>query len=106
MPGLQRTEVVHVDHFGTLVLDLVHPGGRPEGFTELRVGMEKATLGQTFADVPPGRFVAYRGSIGYVEVARRDGSAAVSLGLRSGSVVEVELGSRPQRPARSPGPGA
>jgi S-adenosylmethionine hydrolase len=35
--------------------------------------------------------VAYRGSIGYLEVAVRDGSAAEKLGLGTGAEIEVEL---------------
>jgi S-adenosylmethionine hydrolase len=89
--GPRTVQVAHVDRFGTLVLDLLHPGSWPDGPTYLLVNNERAALGRTFGDVDPGRFVAYKGSIGYIEVARRDASAAVSLGVRPGSAVEVVL---------------
>lgn len=87
---VQRTAVVHVDNFGTLVLDLRCVNGRKAG-EMLRVDRREIRLGAAFSDVGPGDLVAYRGSIGYLEVAVRNGSAAEKLGLGSGAEVEVEL---------------
>jgi S-adenosylmethionine hydrolase len=84
-------EVAHVDHFGTLVFDLRHPGAWPEDARELWVGGGPVALGRTFGDVKSGALVAYRGSIGYLEVAARDGSAAAALGLHAGETAEVKL---------------
>jgi S-adenosyl-L-methionine hydrolase (adenosine-forming) len=86
-----RVEVAYIDRFGTLILDLIHPGDWPPGKTALRLGQHRVSLGRTFADVDPGDLVAYRGSIGYVEVATRDGSAAEALGLQAGEAVEIGL---------------
>jgi S-adenosylmethionine hydrolase len=86
----QRTVVAHVDSFGTLVLDLRYSNGREAGRL-LRVGRWEIRLGAAFNDVGPGDLVAYRGSIGYLEVAVRDGSAAGKLGLGTGAELEVEL---------------
>jgi S-adenosylmethionine hydrolase len=84
------TVVAHVDNFGTLVLD-VRCSSRPEARQMLRMGRWEIKLGATFSDVRPGDLVAYRGSIGYLEVAMRNGSAAEKLGLGAGAEVEVEL---------------
>ena len=89
--AVSRVEVAYVDSYGTLVLDLVHPGEWPQGKKVLRVGPRRVTLGRTFADVEPGDPVAYQGSIGYVEVAVRDGSAQEALGLQMGDSAEVGL---------------
>jgi S-adenosyl-L-methionine hydrolase (adenosine-forming) len=94
-PGLrtgpaQRTAVAHVDNFGTLVLDLRWPSGHQTA-EMLRMDRWEIRLGATFSDVGPGDLVAYRSSIGYLEVAIRDGSAAEKFGLGAGAEVEVEL---------------
>ena len=82
-------EVVYIDRFGTLVLDALHPGLRAAGEYSVEVAGRRANAGRTFADVAPGQLVIYRGSIGYVEVAVRDGSAAALLGLKAGDRVSV-----------------
>lgn len=82
-----RTTIAHVDGYGTLVVDLrVAPGAR---FSELLAGDRRIRFGRTFADVEPGELVAYRGSIGYLEIAVRDGQAAPVLGLEQGAELEV-----------------
>lgn len=95
----QRTVVVHVDSFGTLVLDLRYSNGREAGRYSngreagelLRVDGREIKLGTAFNDVGRGDLVAYRGSIGYLEVAVRNGNAAEKLGLGTGAELEVEL---------------
>ena len=81
--------IAHVDRFGTLVVDAVHPGAWPAGIDAIEVAGRLATSGTTFADVAPGELVVYRGSIGYVEVAARDGSAAALLGLKAGDRIDM-----------------
>jgi S-adenosylmethionine hydrolase len=48
--------------------------------------------GPTFSDVEPGQLVAYEGSIGYLEIALRNGNAANALGLKRGDSVAAEFG--------------
>jgi S-adenosylmethionine hydrolase len=82
-------EVAYVDHFGTLVIDALHPGtGLPE-VHGLEVNGRRVAVGRTFADVAPGELVIYRGSIGYVEVAVRDGSAAALLGVKAADRISI-----------------
>ena len=83
-------EVAYVDHFGTLVIDAVHPGAWPPSVHSVEVAGWRATTGRTFADVAPGELVIYRGSIGYVEIAMRDGSAGALLGLRAGDRISIK----------------
>jgi S-adenosylmethionine hydrolase len=82
-------DVAYVDSFGTLVIDAVHPVRWPEGVDSVQVAAQRVALGLTFADVAPGELVMYPGSIGYVEIAARDGSAASLLGLGAGDRVSI-----------------
>ena len=46
-------------------------------------------LGRTFSDVESGALIAYIGSGGQLEIARRDGSAARRLGAERGTIVRL-----------------
>ena len=76
-------EVVHVDHFGTLVTNL--PGVRIALGATVRVGVYDLVLRSTFGDVRSGDPVAFVGSGGTVEVAVRDGRADSVLGIARGA---------------------
>jgi len=78
--------VVYVDRFGTLVTDI--STALFEGSGEVVVGGEAPiTIRRTFADVEPGMLVAFPGSGGTLEIAARDRSAALQLGVGAGTVV-------------------
>lgn len=83
--GRLRGEVIHVDRFGNAVTNLV---GVRSGVIHL--GARRIPVARTYADVEPGAAVALVGSSGLLEVAVRDGSAAVILGLGRGTVVWME----------------
>jgi S-adenosylmethionine hydrolase len=87
LPG--SFEVAYVDSFGTLVIDALHPGTWPEGVESVQVAGRRVRAGGTFADVARGELVIYPGSIGYVEIAARDGSAASLLGLEAGDRISI-----------------
>ena len=87
-------EVVHVDRFGTLVTNLP---GSPESGGDVRVGAMVLPLSTTFADVAPGRLVAFIGSGGTLEVAARDARADAVLKLGLGAEVRWKAGRRPAR---------
>ena len=80
--GAIAGEVIHVDRFGNAVTNLLAPHG---GIVE--VSGRALELVRTYADVPPGGFLALVGSSGLVEIARRDGHAASALGLGRGTAV-------------------
>ena len=52
-------------------------------------GVFHPVLGRTFSDVESGALVAYIGSGGQLEIARRDGSAARRMGAERGTIVRV-----------------
>ena len=89
-------EVVHVDRFGTLITNItaehvarLTPGRRP-GVIRVVVEGQVVGLSRTFADVAPGELVAFIGSGGTIEIAARDGSAAILLKLGIGAAVRIE----------------
>jgi S-adenosylmethionine hydrolase len=80
--------VVHVDHFGNLITDI--PAARLPERARVRVGKLVLTrIVRTYADVPPGKPLAYVGSAATLELAVREGSAAKKLGMKMGSPVVV-----------------
>ncbi|HXU63300.1 MAG TPA: SAM-dependent chlorinase/fluorinase [Polyangia bacterium] len=93
--GIVEGEVIHVDGFGNLITSL--PGDVLSGGSDSDVGVEvdggeglfAPLVGRTFSDVEPGALVAYVGSGGQVEIARRDGSAARRMDASRGTVVRV-----------------
>lgn len=89
--GVVEGRVIHVDAFGNLITSLDASVAPPEASVEVEgvEGLFHPVSGRTFADVEPGALVAYIGSGGQLEVARRDGSAAVRTGAQRGSVVRV-----------------
>jgi len=93
--GVIEGEVIHVDGFGNLITSL--PGDVLKGAGDSDIGVEvdggeglfAPLVGRTFSDVEPGALVAYVGSGGQVEIARRDGSAARRMDASRGTVVRV-----------------
>jgi S-adenosylmethionine hydrolase len=87
-------EVIHVDAFGNLITslpaDLFASGGADFGVeVDGGEGRFEPAFGRTFSDVESGALIAYVGSGGQLEIARRDGSAARRMGAARGTVVRV-----------------
>jgi S-adenosylmethionine hydrolase len=81
--------VLHVDHFGNLILD-VTAGDLAEEVTFELAGRRIEGLSRTFADVAPGDPVAYIGSTrDHVEIALRNGNAAQEIGVDVGDEVLI-----------------
>lgn len=78
-------EVIYIDHYGNVLTGL-RGADIPRG-AELRVGRERVAFARVFAAVPPGQAFWYENSIGLVELAANQASAAGPLGLRVGDPV-------------------
>jgi S-adenosylmethionine hydrolase len=81
--------VLHVDRFGNLVTNVLPaevPGGG-DAWEFAVDGSRVARWGETYGDVAPGEPLVYVGSVGFLEVAVRDGSAAEKLGAKTGVAV-------------------
>jgi S-adenosyl-L-methionine hydrolase (adenosine-forming) len=92
--GVVEGEVIHVDGFGNLITSLpaeVVARATPDWLVEVEGGDGRfePRLGRTFSDVEPGALIAYVGSGGQLEIARRDGSAARRLGAERGTIVRI-----------------
>lgn len=91
-PPLRRTRhgvagrIAWIDRFGDLVSDVPAPIGR------YRVRLGSRTFdgpARSFVDAQLGAGLSYVGSLGTVEVAVRDGSAADTFGIEVGAPIEV-----------------
>ena len=83
--------VMHVDHFGNLILDVTADDvGETEGVMFEVGGRTIEDLSHTFADVTPGNPIAYVGSSrDHVEIAVRDGHAAQEMRVGVGHKVLI-----------------
>ena len=92
--GMIEGEVIHIDAFGNLITSLPAEVVTAVG-SEIAVDVEggegrfEPAFGRTFSDVESGALIAYIGSGGQLEIARRDGSAARRMGAERGTVVRV-----------------
>jgi S-adenosylmethionine hydrolase len=89
--GRLEGRVIHVDGFGNLITSLGAELVPPDAAIELEGtgGVYHPVLARTFSDVAAGALVAYVGSGGQLEIARRNGSAADHVGAVRGSIVRV-----------------
>lgn len=82
-------EVIYADAFGNLITNI--PAELLRGTLRLRLGSHDLAVAATYAEVPPGALVAVPGSDGGVEIAVREGSAAVELGIAPGAAIVLAL---------------
>jgi S-adenosylmethionine hydrolase len=89
--GMIEGEVIHIDGFGNLITSIAGDALSPDAAVEVEgtEGRFEPPLGRTFSDVDPGALIAYVGSGGQLEIARRDGSAAERVGAARGSPVRA-----------------
>jgi S-adenosylmethionine hydrolase len=80
--GTIEGEVVYVDHFGNLITNIAGVSG---GSAQVR-GRD-LPLRATYGAVAAGELLSLLGSDGWLEVAVRDGSAALALGIADGEPV-------------------
>jgi S-adenosylmethionine hydrolase len=92
--GRAEGTVIHIDAFGNLITSLTADHVPAEASVEVegRGGIFHPVLARTFSDVSSGALVAYLGSGGQLEIARRNGSAAAYVGAERGAVVRVGAG--------------
>jgi S-adenosyl-L-methionine hydrolase (adenosine-forming) len=97
--GVVEGQAIHVDSFGNLITSLPAELFAVAGaaVAEVQVEVEGAegrfrpVFGRTFSDVQSGALIAYIGSGGQLEIARRDGSAAARMGAGRGTSVRVTI---------------
>ncbi|MEJ7597150.1 MAG: SAM-dependent chlorinase/fluorinase [Kofleriaceae bacterium] len=82
-PTEGRGHVVHVDHYGNLISDLVR------GAAAVRIAGRTVPVVSTFEAAPVGALLAYVGSAGTLEIAVREGRADQVLAVGRGTPVEL-----------------
>ena len=87
-PG-ERAEVIYLDGYGNAMTGLQAASVDPAA--GLEVAGQRLSRAHTFADAPAGTAFWYANSLGLVEVAANQASAAALLGLEVGSPVAVVL---------------
>lgn len=92
-------EVLTFDRFGNAITNLV-PARPVTGTATVEAMGQVIPLVRTYGDVPPGAPLALVGSSGLVEVAVRNGSAAVRFGMARGQAVVLVADPRPGAAAR------
>ncbi len=77
-------EVIYIDHYGNAMT-----GIPDEGVVGLQVKGERLDVAATFSDVATGQAFVYYNSLGLLEIAVNQGSAADTLALQPGDKVTV-----------------
>ncbi|MBI5302580.1 MAG: SAM-dependent chlorinase/fluorinase [Chloroflexi bacterium] len=81
-------KVVHIDRFGNLITNI--PGGILGGLTRVHLaGRVLIGIRQTYAEAALGEPLALVSSSGTLEIAVRNGNAAVAFGIEIGTTVRV-----------------
>lgn len=91
-PGEGNCRIMHIDHFGNLILDITAAAIADPAQVSFTVGGQTIqSLAATFGEVAVGELVAYIGSTHqHIEIAIRNGNAAQRLGVKLGDVVKID----------------
>ncbi len=82
-------EVLVVDGFGNVITNV--PGYAIEGYEQVDVNGQTIPVGETFAAVPVGQWLATVGSHGNVELDVNQGRGDDAFGLEAGDTVRIQL---------------
>jgi hypothetical protein len=93
-PQNGKCQVIHVDRFGNLILNITPNDIEDPDRVAFKIGRETIrTLCRTFADVDEGELLAYVGSLhNHIEIAIRNGNAALALGVKVGDTIQIIIG--------------
>lgn len=80
--GAIAGQVLTIDRFGNAITNIVTRVGGT-----VLVGEHALSVERSYSDVAPGQAVAVIGSTGFIEIALRDGNAAVRLEISRGDAV-------------------
>ena len=80
-------EIIYIDHYGNAMTGIPAAGISADAL--LSIGRYTLRHARTFGDVDPGRPFWYANSIGLVEVAVNQGSAAEVLDLKAGTPLQL-----------------
>jgi S-adenosylmethionine hydrolase len=87
LPPGDLAEVIYIDHYGNLMTGL--RAGTVPREARVRTASREIAYARVFSDVPGGTLFWYENSIGLVELAANQASAAALLGLGVGDPVAI-----------------
>jgi S-adenosylmethionine hydrolase len=90
--GVVNGNVVHVDRYGNAVTDIPAAWVRGEPIRARVGGAHVGRLATHYAELEPGVPALIAGSLGTLEIALRDESAAAALAIHRGDAITIELG--------------
>jgi S-adenosylmethionine hydrolase len=80
-------EIIYIDHFGNAITG--YRAGPVSDGALVRIKDRRLARGETFSSVSAGEALWYRNSMGLLEIAVREGSAADLLGLAIGDSFDI-----------------
>lgn len=84
-----RSKVLHVDHFGNIITDMILPAGSGSKYS-VSIGRKRIqTYSGTYGDARRGRPFYLRGSTGLLEISLREDDASRSLKVKTGDQVTI-----------------
>jgi S-adenosylmethionine hydrolase len=87
--GLIQGAILAADQFGNLITNL-KPEDVPASFKMILPGQREITVvWRAYSEGAPGELFVIHGSTGYLEISVKNGSAASTLGLKTGAPVGV-----------------
>jgi len=89
-----RGEVIHIDHFGNLVINVERSQASDAIWSRCKIGVaDRIIYGvlPTYGAASAGETLALFGSSGHLEIAVCGGDAAVLLGIVRGDAVAIEI---------------
>jgi S-adenosylmethionine hydrolase len=89
--GTITGHVVHVDRYGNLVTDVPFSWVRGRLVSARAGRLEARRLATHYAELPAGVLGVLAGSLGTLEIALRDGSAADATGAGRGDAITIEI---------------
>ncbi len=94
-PNQLHLKVIHIDHFGNLVLNFTQQDweqlGRPEG---VKIRLKRGFLygiQRTFGEARKGQILALWDSSGFLQISQNQGNAARMLDMKIGDELVVEI---------------
>lgn len=85
-----RGEIINIDRFGNLISNV--PGAELREGMVARIADRDIPVSNTYGDVAPGEILALINSDGMVEIAVRNGNAALMLHVKTGAAFDLVAG--------------
>lgn len=90
-----KTEIQHIDRFGNLISSIPEKYFQNIDMSSIKIKYKskviKCLFLKSYSDAGEGKFLAYIGSSGFLEIAIRNGNAKNEIGCEPNEIIEVEI---------------